>query len=253
MDLKKLAEPFDPQDIEWRIQRNGVSNGKPWAMVLAYITNRAIMERLDDVCGAENWQNEYREWHGTSQLCGISIYVETKHQVTGFSEAEREWITKWDGADATNVEATKGGLSDSMKRAGVQWGIGRYLYKLDTTFVDLLEGRSKDPNAVNVFVDKKNMHFIKPRLPDFALLAQAKSNEVKEETPEPKKTTQAYQSPRKATLADELTKKKTELLEAVKAKGLNNEEFTELKLKTIGITKPATVADVQEVLDALNK
>lgn len=71
----------------------------------------------------------------------------------------------------------------------------------------------------------------------------------------PQKSATTATSPRKETanLADQLTTKKTELLEAVKAKGLNNEEFTELKLKTIGVTKPATVADVQEVLDALNK
>lgn len=65
----------------------------------------------------------------------------------------------------------------------------------------------------------------------------------------------AYQSPRKTTasLADELTAKKKELLDAVKAKGMDNDEFTELKLKTIGVTIPTTIADVQEVLDALSK
>ena len=37
-------------------------------------------------------------------------------------------ITKSDGADDSNIEGAKGGISDSLKRAAVQWGIGRYLY-----------------------------------------------------------------------------------------------------------------------------
>ena len=41
---KDLNEPFPVEDIEWRIQQSGDKNGKPWAMVLAYVTNRAIME-----------------------------------------------------------------------------------------------------------------------------------------------------------------------------------------------------------------
>ncbi len=36
----------------------------------------------------------------------------------------------------------KGGLSDSMKRAAVQWGIGRVLYNMDVVFVDV-EKRGK--------------------------------------------------------------------------------------------------------------
>ena len=60
------------------------------------------------------FKNEFKEWKGKSQLCGISIWDEDKH----------EWLTKYDGADDTNMEATKGGLSDAMKRAAVQFGIG---------------------------------------------------------------------------------------------------------------------------------
>ena len=49
MDLNKFDEPFSPEDIEWRIQQSGKTrDGKVWAMVLAYVTNRAIMKRLDD-------------------------------------------------------------------------------------------------------------------------------------------------------------------------------------------------------------
>ena len=59
-DLARLRDPFAPADIEWRVQTSGEKNGKPWARVLAYVTNRAIMERFDDVVGPENWQNVYK-------------------------------------------------------------------------------------------------------------------------------------------------------------------------------------------------
>lgn len=124
MDLNKLDEKFSSKDIEWRIGRCGIKNNKPWATALAYVQNRAIQKRLDSVCGKENWENEFREWHKDSQLCGISIWVNDKK------------ITKWDGADNTDFEATKGGISDSMKRAACQWGVGRYLYEIEEAFVE---------------------------------------------------------------------------------------------------------------------
>jgi len=43
--------------------------------------------------------------------------------------------TKWDGAENTDFEAIKGGLSDAFKRAGYKWGIGRYLYRLESAWV----------------------------------------------------------------------------------------------------------------------
>jgi len=121
---KSLQKPFAPEDIEWRPQAWGKQNsGQYWVQVLAYVTNRAIMNRLDEVCGPERWKNEFRDWHNGSQLCCISIFLTVI--------SENEWVSKWDGAEQTHIESIKGGLSDSMKRAAVQWGIGRYLYKLD--------------------------------------------------------------------------------------------------------------------------
>jgi hypothetical protein len=124
MDLNKLKAPFPAEDIEWRVGK--VTADKKKGIALAYLTNRAIMDRLDEVCGPENWKNEYKEWK-QAQICGISIKIGD------------EWITKWDGAEDTAIESVKGGLSDAMKRAGVQWGIGRYLYKLDARYTPLDE------------------------------------------------------------------------------------------------------------------
>ena len=125
MDLSKLKEPFRAEDIEWRIQQSGETNGRIWAKVLAYVTARAIENRLDEVCGPENWKNEFRkEGENGEYLCGISI------KIAG------EWITKWDGCSSagtnSNIDGFKTALSGSIKRAAATgWGIGRYLYSLE--------------------------------------------------------------------------------------------------------------------------
>lgn len=110
MNLSKLKEPFRAEDIEWRIQQSGETNGRIWAKVLAYVTARAIENRLDEVCGPENWKNEFRkEGENGEYLCGISIKI------------DGEWITKWDGCSASgtnsNIDGFKTALSGSIKRA----------------------------------------------------------------------------------------------------------------------------------------
>lgn len=122
---EKLQAPFLPEEIEWRV--GSTTRDKSKGLALAYVTNRAIQNRLDDVFGIFGWKNEFAEWKDKSQICGISVW-----------DAEKKgWITKYDGADDSNMAATKGGLSDAMKRAAYQWGIGRYLYKLPAIWVPL--------------------------------------------------------------------------------------------------------------------
>jgi hypothetical protein len=153
--LLKLHDPFPPEDIEWRVQQAGEKNGRVWARVLAYVTNRAIMQRLDDVVGPSRWKNFYDKGPDGGILCGIAIYV---------SET-LEWVTKWDGASNTDVEEVKGGLSNSMKRAGVQWGIGRYLYNLEADFAEVTEdGRFKNKTK-----DGTWFNWNPPKLPPWAL------------------------------------------------------------------------------------
>ena len=151
----ELAKPFAPEDLEWRLQH--VKKETPYGIAVPYVTNRAIQNRLDDVVGPGNWYNEYKPWHQSgekaSQLCGISIY---------FEETQR-WVTKWDGAEDSDIEPVKGGLSDSMKRAAVQWGIGRILYEMEAIFVDV-EQRGKTwviPKKEQSKMDKAYLEMLK--------------------------------------------------------------------------------------------
>ena len=128
MDLNKLKEPFPYEDIEWRLQQADKGKNGIWGKCLAYVTNRAICNRLDEVVGPENWKNEFKTGPDGGVLCGLSIKV------------DGEWVTKFDGSENTNIEAVKGGLSGAMKRAAsTGWGIGRYLYNLEESWVEVTD------------------------------------------------------------------------------------------------------------------
>lgn len=121
-DMAKLKEPFPETDLEWRLQSCGEKNGKFWGKALAYITSRAVQDRLDEVCGPDGWQTAIRR-EGDAYLCTLSIRVTHEDGTT-------EWISRTDGADATDIEPVKGGISGAIKRCAVHFGIGRYLYNL---------------------------------------------------------------------------------------------------------------------------
>lgn len=125
-----LCEPFPAEEVEWRV---GSTNGdKTKGLALAYIDARAVMDRLDTVCGPDNWQCNYTQGVGGSIICNLGIRMPSG-----------EWIWKADGAGATDVEGEKGALSDALKRSAVRWGVGRYLYELKSPWVALeAAGRS---------------------------------------------------------------------------------------------------------------
>lgn len=176
-DWAKLAEPFAPFDIEWRIQQSGLKkDGKPWGKVLAYVTNRAIMERLDTVIGPGSWRNEFSVGPGGGVMCGIGINIGD------------EWITKYDGAENTDIEPVKGGISGAMKRAAVHWGIGRYLYNLEGGWARFCED-----GIYSAKIEGNWFSWSPPDLPTWALPGGDGAPFSRESKPEP------TESERKAT------------------------------------------------------
>jgi len=110
MDLNKLKEQMP---FMWRVQE-----AKEYgANCVAYIDARAVMNRLDEVCGVGGWQSKY-ESHNGNLYCSIGVKV------------DNEWVWKTDCGSESNVEKEKGEASDALKRAAVQFGVGRFLYDL---------------------------------------------------------------------------------------------------------------------------
>lgn len=172
IDFSRLAVPFSPEEIEWRVQQAGEKGGRFWCLVVPYVTNRAIQQRLDEVCGPENWRNEFLPGPDGGVLCGLSIRVtvQTTNLTTGETIESWEWVCKFDGAENPTMQGgeVKGGISNAMKRAAVQWQIGRYLYALEETFAIVNErGRFRGKTK-----DQKTFRWDPPELPEWALPPQ---------------------------------------------------------------------------------
>ena len=165
---KKLTAPFEAKDVEWRIQQT--TQDKSRGLAVAFITSRAIQKRLGETVGPFHWKTEFSPWHQIgkgSQLCALSIY----------DEERKEWVTKTDGTENSDIEPVKGGLSDSFKRAAVQWGIGRYLYSMGALWVDV-EQRGK-----NCYITESGRKTLDAR---YAQMLQGKAGTAS--SPAPQKT-----------------------------------------------------------------
>jgi hypothetical protein len=150
---KALAEPFEDDEIEWRVQRCGKSSGNVWALIVPYVDARAIMNRLDTVAGVAGWSDSYSvvQTPEAGIACRLTIHRNDKLS-----------ITKEDAAECTNVSAVKGGYSDALKRAAVKFGMGRYLYGVDTVFAnDIQDKRLK--GGIHIYSKNDNINCWCPR------------------------------------------------------------------------------------------
>jgi hypothetical protein len=117
-----LTAPILPNEIEWRVQSQ-TSTGK--LIVVPYINNRCVMHRFDAAFGAENWTSEFREI-SNGFICRLTVIIKDSNRI----------VHREDGASKTNIEPEKGGISDAMKRAAVQFGLGRCLYDYPRVFIE---------------------------------------------------------------------------------------------------------------------
>ncbi len=143
-DLKKEL-PF-----KWRVQ----SANKWGAQCVAYIDARDVQDRLDEVCGPENWQCKYTE-HKGNLFCSIGIRMIPISAPSTFGE----FTWKEDCGTESNVEKQKGEASDAFKRAAVMWGIGRFLYSMKIIKLSVIEDKGKfypAENGKRIYTDKIN-------------------------------------------------------------------------------------------------
>lgn len=138
MELKNLEKKIP---CKWRVQ--SFSKNKTSAQCVAYIDARDVMDLLDEVCGKENWQDDYKLIDG-KLLAGIGI------------KTDNDWVWKWDTGTESNMEAEKGQMSDAFKRAGVKWGIGRFLYDMGIKYVETNEPQKDNPKNYPYVIGKNN-------------------------------------------------------------------------------------------------
>ena len=84
VDVKSIARalgaPFDETEVKFKPQ--AVKGNR--ALALAYVDVRAIMDRLDNVLGVENWQDHYQLLPDNSVMCRLRLRIGDR------------WITKTD-------------------------------------------------------------------------------------------------------------------------------------------------------------
>jgi len=136
-------------DIECRVKKV-TDKG---AIILLYKTARTDMDILDETVGPENWDCDYREIKG-NLYCGIGISIDGR--------VVRKWDCGIESREDDEGNQKKGEASDSFKRAGFKWGIGRELYTAPFIFIpsskmNVDNGRTRDAFTVtHIEYDDKN-------------------------------------------------------------------------------------------------
>ena len=152
--MNKLRAPFAADRIEWRVGSCGEkSDGSIWARCLAYIDNRAAMERLDEVYGM-NWSHseEFKQIGGQA-VCTVTITIESRNESAGgvalfpYRSVTGSCCVEANG----DIDPFKSAASGAMKRAVVNLGIGRYLYDLPEAWAVIdpkgkYDGKTKQGN-----------------------------------------------------------------------------------------------------------
>ncbi len=130
---RRLREPFDPNDVDFRVQgKASEQTGK--AQVVAYVDARVVQDRLDAVVGIGNWAFDWQPL-----VIDKGEVMVAKGTLTIFG------VSKSDAGSASNFEQSLGAVSHCFKRAAVHWGIGRYLYNLPMAWVAVERGRINAP------------------------------------------------------------------------------------------------------------
>lgn len=152
--LTRLSAKFSADEVRsfpMQTTKQADSDGKWWGKAAFYIDARSVQQRLDDTCIWEDvyekdprWEpgilDEKGELRSPSILNGLRILIERP-------DGSLEWITRWDGADSSDIEGTKGGLSSASRRSSVKYGVGRYLYEVESKWEEMKapKGRAKRP------------------------------------------------------------------------------------------------------------
>ena len=125
--MEAMFRDLKANEIDCRVSQ---INEKGLSLLL-YKDARVDMDILDETVGAKNWQRSHTRDNAN---CIIEIWDEDKKQ----------WICKEDTGTESFSQAEKGLASDSFKRAGFNWGIGRELYTAPFIYVPVKDAEGKE-------------------------------------------------------------------------------------------------------------
>ena len=134
MEKEYMFRDLKANEIDVRISQLG----EGWLSLLLYKDARVDMDILDETVGPMNWQRKHTRENAN---CTIEIWDKEKGQ----------WVSKEDTGTESFSEKEKGLASDSFKRAGFNWGIGRELYTSPAIFIN-----QEDKNGINYIIKDKN-------------------------------------------------------------------------------------------------
>jgi hypothetical protein len=237
---QRLIEPFDPEEIKWRVTATSTIQSKHGpqkrGQLIAYADQRAYTDRLNSVFGEWGWTRDYavqvaqnfeRRTASDKSQSAVAAKVVVVSRVTihglgTHTGVGEEWAD--DENAATRAEA------QAFKRACACFGLGRYLYDLDKTWVDL---------------DQSNRPAYTPSLPEWALPA-SRQPQQRAPTQAPKTSSSGNSAPRNGLVRDEALATITTLCEKV---GFSLAQSTLQKyggttdLKRLGYAKLTLVLD----------
>lgn len=124
---KNMFRDLRANEIDCRISQ---INEKGLTLLL-YKDARVDMDILDETVGAKNWKRTHTRDNAN---CIVEIWDDEKKQ----------WISKEDTGTESFTEKEKGLASDSFKRAGFNWGIGRELYTAPFIYVPVKDKEGND-------------------------------------------------------------------------------------------------------------
>jgi hypothetical protein len=140
--LTRLAEPFDPSEIKWRVTHTTQDGSR--GAVIPFADPRAYTDRLNQIFTPTGWTRTY----DVSTVSAISRTKRDKVIQTGkvlvtctltisgigcHTGAGEEWADEQNSMTAAEAQA--------FKRASVCYGLGRYLYNFAEMWVPPIRGQ----------------------------------------------------------------------------------------------------------------
>jgi hypothetical protein len=196
----RLSEHFPVEDVEFKPQTMSKDGTK--ALAIAFVDPRAYQRRLDDAVGVANWSVEYRPLGERAIIARITITdIDTGLTVV------REEVGEFDDKGLAQYPTAS---AQAFKRACVTLGLGRYLYDMPQTWVNV-ENRRITDSELN-------------RLRSMVQKMAPKASPTPAPTPAPQKSAPASKAPASGAQALQQAKaiqRISQLIDEAKEKGID--------------------------------